>query len=392
MRRIRVLIVDDSATVRRLLVEALSVDPEIEVAGTAPNGALGLSMVRQHTPDVVVLDIDMPVMNGLEFLRELRPQHPRLPVIVFSSLTSHGAEVTLQALWLGASDYVTKPGATNPQTAILHARAELLPRLKAFARSRSGSEAPRPGRAERPRPVAFDTTTPVAEARPAGGERAATRPPGRAAGGAPAASRANAGVHPRPRVLAIAASTGGPRALADVLGRLPADFPLPILVVQHMPPTFTRHLADGLASQCDLRVLEAREDAPLEPGTVWIAGGDRHMTIRTEGMPRLRLTDDAPENECRPSADPLFRSVAEAYEQHALALVLTGMGRDGLEGCRRIRALGGRVLAQDENSSVVWGMPGAVVRADLADTVLPLDEIAAELLARTHSGGRRHAA
>ena len=409
MHRIRILIVDDSATIRRLLVEALSVDPEIEVAGTAPNGALGLAMIRQHVPDVVVLDIDMPVMNGLEMLRELRPLYPRLPVIVFSSLTSHGAEITLQALWMGASDYVTKPSASNPQTAILHVRSELLPRIKAFARTRSGSEIAETGPARRQKPVAFDA--PSAAAPPTPGERAqerraardaarketsrpgASRDAARKETSQPAAAGARAGAPaPRPRVLAIASSTGGPRALADVLGRLPADFPLPVLVVQHMPPTFTRHLADGLASQCDLKVFEAHEDAPLEPGKVWIAPGDRHMTVTTEGMPRVRLVNAPPENECRPSADPLFRSVADAFEQRALVVVLTGMGRDGLEGCRRVRALGGRVIAQDEHSSVVWGMPGAVSRAGLADIVLPLEEIAAEIMARTLPGGQRHVA
>jgi two-component system chemotaxis response regulator CheB len=359
MKRLRVLVVDDSVTVRQLLVDALSADPEVHVVGTAPNGALGMTLLPRLVPDVVVLDIDMPVMDGLEFLRRVRPAWPKLPIIVFSSYTTHGAATTLQALWNGASDYVAKPNAGDFESAVLQARRELLPRIKAFARRDAAAPAAAPPRS----------------------------------GLHPAAPARAAAVAPRPTVLAIGASTGGPRALADVLGALPADFPAPVLIVQHMPPLFTRHLADGLSAQCELPVHEATHGATLEPGSVWVAPGDHHMTVGRDGATlRLWLDQGPSENACRPSVNPLFRSVAEVFGHGSLGVVLTGMGQDGLEGASRIRAVRGQVVVQDEASSVVWGMPGAIARAGLADKVLPLDAIAGEILARFHrSGGRRAA-
>lgn len=360
MKRIRVLVVDDSVTVRQLLVDALSVDPEVHVVGTAPNGALGITLLPKLVPDVVVLDIDMPVMDGLEFLRRVRPAWPRLPILVFSTYTTHGASTTLQALWHGASDYVAKPTASDFESAVVQARKELLPRIKAFARR---------------------------DALPAGAGEGAPRV------SHPALAAPLGRPVTRATVVAIGASTGGPRALADVLGALPADFPVPVLIVQHMPPLFTRHLADGLSSQCELPVREAEHGVALEPGTVWIAPGDHHMTVGRDG-PALRLwLDQGPsENACRPSVNPLFRSVADTFGLGALGVMLTGMGQDGLEGCARIRSARGQVIVQDEASSVVWGMPGSVARAGIADRVLPLEKIAGEILARVHRQGGRRAA
>jgi two-component system chemotaxis response regulator CheB len=361
MKRIRVLLIDDSVTVRQLLMDALSADPEIHVVGTAPNGALGMTLLPRLLPDVIVLDIDMPVMDGLEFLRRVRPEWPRLPILVFSTYTTHGAATTLQALWNGASDYIAKPTAPDFEAAVLQARRDLLPRIKALAH-----------RAE-------DRAEASAPAAPAG--RTAGRP------------EARPRPVPRASVVAIGTSTGGPRALADVLAGLPADFPVPVLVVQHMPPLFTRHLADGLLSQCDLPVREAEHGVTLEPGTVWIAPGDHHMTVGRDGpLLRLRLDQGPSENACRPSVNPLFRSVADVFGHGSLGVVLTGMGQDGLEGCSRIRAAQGQIIVQDEPSSVVWGMPGVVARAGLADKVLPLTHIAAEILARVHRQGGRRAA
>jgi two-component system chemotaxis response regulator CheB len=363
MKPIRVLVVDDSVTVRQLLVDALSADPEVRVVGTAPNGALGVTLLPRLVPDVVVLDIDMPVMDGLEFLQRVRPAWPTLPVIVFSTYTTHGAATTLQALWFGASDYVAKPSAGDFESAVAQARRELLPRIKAFRR-RDDAAAAAPA-APAPRPSGLHPALP---------ERASGRTP-------------------RPTVVAIGASTGGPRALAEVLGAMPADLPAPVLVVQHMPPLFTRHLAEGLASQCDLPVGEATHGTTLEPGTVWVAPGDHHMTVGRDGSAlRLWLDQGPSENACRPSVNPLFRSVADVFGHGALGVVLTGMGQDGLEGASRIRAARGQVIVQDEASSVVWGMPGAVARAGLADKVLPLDAIAGEILARFHRTGGRRAA
>jgi two-component system chemotaxis response regulator CheB len=362
MKRIKVLLVDDSVTVRQLLMDALSVDPEVHVVGTAPNGALALALLPKLQPDVVVLDIDMPVMDGLEFLRRVRPAYPRLPLLVFSTYTTHGAATTLEALWYGASDYVAKPTASDFESAVVQARQELLPRIKAFAR-RDAAEAPAP---ERPRP-SRSMPSPL---------RAASAP-----------------LPPRAGVVAIGTSTGGPRALADVLSVLPADLSVPVLVVQHMPPLFTRHLADGLSAQCELLVREAEHGIALEPGTVWIAPGDHHLTVGRDGaVLRLWLDQGPSENACRPSVNPLFRSVAATFGSGALGVVLTGMGQDGLDGCARIHAARGQIIVQDEASSVVWGMPGAVVRANLADKVLPLDDIANEILARVRREGGRRAA
>lgn len=362
MDPIRVLVVDDSAPIRMLLAEALGTDPEVEVVAHAANGEIALREVRARQPDAIVLDLEMPVMNGLEFLAELRVIAPRLPVVVFSSMSSHGAEVTLQALWLGASDHVTKPRTTNLHAARERTAAELLPRIKAVvARERQ--------RVDRRRPMAG----------------AVPEPPG------PGASAARHGTEAR--AIAIAASTGGPRALAEILRQLPPSLKTPVLIVQHMPAMFTGYLANGLATQCAIKVSEAYPGARLSPGQAWIAPGDHHMVVRPTGAGlEVALHQGPPENACRPSADPLFRSVAEHFGHDVLAVVLTGMGQDGTTGCRMIRDRGGSVIAQDEATSVVWGMPGSVVQAGLADRVLPLDAIGAEIVRRAATGGRRHAA
>lgn len=367
MKAVRVLIVDDSTSIRLLLEEALSRDPEIEVVGSAPNGELALLAVRTQRPDAIVLDLEMPVMNGLEFLARVRTKAPRTTVIVFSSFSSHAAEMTLKALWAGASDYVTKPRATDLKLARELVAAELTPRIKAHVE-----------RARR--------SAPAAEAPPA--------PPAPRIASAiwPAMETAHAASRPaaRARVIAIAASTGGPTALAQVLRRLPVDFEAPLLVVQHMPPLFTGYLADGLDQQCALEVCEAQAGSRLEPGRIWIAPGDHHMMLSAHG--EITLGSGPRENGCRPSADPLFRSVAEHFGPQALAVVLTGMGQDGLAGARAVRERGGGVIVQDEASSVIWGMPGSVARAGLADRVLPLDQIADHLIVRSRHGGGRRAA
>ena len=369
MARVRVLLVDDSVTVRRLLAEALSADPDLDVVGTAANGVLALEQLERLHPDIIVLDLDMPVMDGHEFLTRMRRRWPRLPVIVFSSFTAHGAEATLQALWNGASDYVMKPKSPDLGSALHQARAELVPRIKAFARPGSGAVHARQAAARAAR-------------RPAQPDPAQARPPAREI--RLGATRAS--------VIAIGASTGGPRALADVVGVLPADIGVPILVVQHMPAMFTRLLADGLGAHCEMPVCEAEHGMSLEAGTVWVAPGDHHLTVARDGaMPRLWLDRQPAENGCRPSVNPLFRSVAEAFGTGTLAVVLTGMGQDGLDGARSVRERGGQVVVQDEASSVVWGMPGSVARAGLADAVLPLEDIGPEIVARVRRAGRRAA-
>jgi two-component system chemotaxis response regulator CheB len=357
MRKIRVMVVDDAVVVRRLVTDVLASDPDIEVVGTAANGRLALAKLPQLTPDLITLDIEMPEMDGLETLVELRKTYPRLPVIMFSTLTERGAAATLEALARGATDYVTKPANVGSVTlAQERIRAELIPKIRVLA-----------GR------VAFPPRAATAAA--------ATTP------AKPPVARPRASLPVRMDLLAIGVSTGGPNALAAVIPQLAAEFPIPIVIVQHMPPVFTKFLADRLASTSRLAVREGEEGGLVEPGVVWVAPGNYHMVLRRDGeQVRLSLNQAPPENSCRPAVDPLFRSAAELYGNRVLGLVLTGMGQDGLIGASAIRTAGGLVLAQDEATSVVWGMPGAVVTGGLADQVLPLERMAAELTQRAGVG------
>jgi two-component system chemotaxis response regulator CheB len=355
MPKIRVLIVDDSVVIRRLVTEVLSGDPEIEVAGIAANGRIALDKIIQIHPDVITLDVEMPEMDGLQTLEKLRKSHPRLPVIMFSTLTERGAVTTLEALSLGASDYVTKPANVGSATAAKdRVRADLIPKIKALC-GRSATPATKPGAGAKAKaaPVFFPRTQ-----------------SGR-----------------RVEVVAMGVSTGGPNALAALLPRLPADFPVPVMIVQHMPPMFTRLLAERLHANSALSIREARPGQELRSGEVWIAPGDYHMVLeKTAAGARIGLHQEPPENSCRPAVDVLFRSVARIYRDSALAVILTGMGQDGLRGCEAVREAGGQILAQDEASSVVWGMPGFVAQAGLADKVLRLDQIADELIRRVMLG------
>jgi two-component system chemotaxis response regulator CheB len=346
--KIRILVVDDAVVFRRLVAEELDADPALEVVGTAANGKIALARLPQVNPDLVILDVEMPELDGLATLREIRKTYPKLPVIMFSALTERGAAATLDALALGATDYFAKPaGAGGLDASLQVIRDELIPEIKALC-----------GRAAAP-------AVAVAPAPPGPGP-ARTGPV---------------------EVVAIGTSTGGPNALAEVFAGLPADLPVPVVIVQHMPPTFTRLLAERLSAQFPLRVEEGRSGEPLRPGHAWIAPGDHHMIVVRDGAgARILLHQDPPENSCRPAADVLFRSVARAFGPAALAVVLTGMGRDGLRGCEAVREAGGQVIAQDEATSVVWGMPGFVARAGLADRVLPLAMIAPEIVRRVRAG------
>ncbi len=353
MGAIRVLIIDDSVVVRRFLGDVLAAEPDLEVAGVAPNGRIGLSKIAQVTPDLVVLDVEMPEMDGLETLAQLRRRWPMLPVIMYSSLTQRGAIATLDALESGANDYVTKPARVNsPAEAEARVRDELIPKILALVPGRRAAGAI----ATRPAPI---STAPIRSSRPAY---------------AP----------PEPvEIVAIGTSTGGPNALAALIPSLPSDFPVPIVIVQHMPPLFTAMLAERLSSKALIPVREAVSGDRLTPGRAWIAPGDQHMIVTRSGRaPRVELHRGPPENSCRPSADVLFRSVADAYGSGTLGVVLTGMGNDGLRGCEQIRERGGSIFVQDEASSVVWGMPGFVARAGLAERVLPLDDIGPALVGR----------
>ena len=370
------LVVDDAAVVRRLVMDALAADPDLEVVGAVENGRVALDRIPKLQPDIIVLDIEMPVMGGLETLVNIRRAYSRLPVIVFSSDTRPGAEATLDALWLGANDYVTKSHAASPAQAVRHIHSELAPRIKALCMS---VLAPHDEEANR----RAKAGGPVRDAGSASRERAKSR--GRAR------NRARMQAAPAPvKIVAIGASTGGPSALATLLGALPADFPVPVVIVQHMPPLFTRFLADRLSARCALQIVEAKAGDLLRPGRAWIAPGDWHMTLERSGTDVCVRLDQGPAvNSCRPSVDTLFRSVADVYGTNAMGVILTGMGHDGLRGCERVAWSRGQLLAQDEASSVVWGMPGVVVRAGIADAVVPIGEMAAEILQRVRAGGHR---
>ncbi len=349
----RILVVDDSVVARRVISDVLTEEGDLEVVGTAPNGRIALTKIPRLLPDVVTLDIEMPELDGLETLAAIRSAFPKLPVIMISNHTRHGAAVTIEALFLGASDYVTKTaGITSPEEAKQHLRTQLLPKIRALA-------------------------PPGSLARERGRHRVA--PP------AIARSRSRAAVE----VVAIGASTGGPNALAAVLAALPRNFPSPVLIVQHMPENFTTFLAKRLDGVGPLEVREAAAGDRIGPGEVRVARGNLHLEVKsTRAGIELATTDGPLVNSCRPSADVLFESVASHYGASSMAVMLTGMGQDGLAGCRRVREAGGQIIAQDKATSVVWGMPGQVVEAGLADVVLPISEIGTEIVRRVGGGTR----
>lgn len=341
--RIRVLVVDDSVVIRTLVTRVLGEDPFIEVVGTASNGVVGLQRIEQLSPDLITLDIEMPEMDGLEMLRSVRRQFPRQRVIMFSTMTERGAAITFEALSLGADDYVTKASNTGSlDRSMTTLRAELLPKVRQFFR------------------LPDEQPTAVASKKPA------------------------APFHPDVRhtiqAVVIGVSTGGPAALHEILPALPGDFPLPILVVQHMPPLFTRLLAERLNAACRLPVAEAKAGEAVHGGRIYLAPGDFHMKLssRASGV-FITLDQSPPLNSCRPAVDALFSSACDVYSGSVLAVVLTGMGQDGLRGTEILKSHGALVLAQDESTSVVWGMPGAVVNAKLADHIAPLGRVAADL-------------
>ena len=358
MRKAKVLVVDDAMLIRRMVTDVLAADPSIEVVGEAANGRIALQKIAQLSPDLVTLDIEMPEMDGIQTLKEIRKTYPRLAVIMFSALTERGAADTLEALHHGASDYVTKPAsAAGKATAQQRILEDLVPKIKSLCRL---------------------APVPAGQVKREAAAPAAARPFSlRAVGPAITAD-----------IVAIGVSTGGPAALAEVLSHLPADFPAPILLVQHMPQMFTRFLAERLNGQTPLSVVEAVDGQPLKSGVVYVAPGDFHLTVKKRSGSVVTMLDQAaPQNSHRPSADVLFKSVAETYGARGLALVLTGMGQDGVQGAEEITRAGGRVLVQDEATSVVWEMPGLVVNAGLADAVLPLGQIAGELQRRTERSG-----
>ena len=359
-QRTRILIVDDSAVMRSLLRSVVCADARLEVAGTAADGESALSAIETLHPNLILLDVEMPVMDGLDTLRKMRARGHRIPVIMCSSLTQRGATVTIEALACGASDYVAKPtGQSSREAAMRTLSQDLLPKIHALT---SLSQPASYGTVRTLFPAAI---APLPKATP---------------------------ISSIPTVLVIGVSTGGPAALDILLPNLPASFPLPVLIVQHMPELFTKLLAERLNGRCPLQVREGVEGEPVRPGSIYIAKGNWHLEVLAGariGLPAtLHLSQGALENHCRPAVDVLFRSAAAVYGSGALAVVLTGMGSDGMIGARLIREQGGSVLAQDQASSTVWGMPGSVATAGLAHKVVPLNLMASEILrlsSRTHT-------
>ncbi|MFH5924838.1 chemotaxis-specific protein-glutamate methyltransferase CheB [Roseomonas xinghualingensis] len=345
---VRVMLCDDSATVRGILARLLGADPGIEIVARVGDGRQALDALPVARPDVVLLDLEMPVMDGMTALPLLLKAEPRPIVIVASALTQRGAAAAMAALRAGASDYIPKPGAGGGGAMNPVFRTELLEKVKGWARMRRAPAMP-----------------------------------------APVAAAAAVAALVRPGLVAVGSSTGGPQALAVFLRALAQPPGVPMVIVQHMPAGFTTMLADHLNRVGALRVSEAKDGEPLRPGHAYLAPGDRHLVVERSQMGLLaRLRDDPPEHFCRPAVDPMLRSALQACDGRVLAVILTGMGQDGLAGCRALAAAGGTVLAQDEASSVVWGMPGAVARAGLAREVLPLERLAARVAAIATGPGR----
>ena len=338
---VRVMVVDDSAVIRGFLTRWIESEPGLKVVASAQNGKVALDQVKAADPDVIVLDIEMPEMDGITALPLLIKACPNARVIMASTLTRRNAEISLKALSLGATDYVPKPTSVGPSEQGEAFRRDLCARITALGRARPA--APRSEPAAPSGPIKLRSASSAA-----------------------------------PAILAIGSSTGGPQALTQFVVAIAPKLNVPVVITQHMPATFTTILAETLGRASGLKCVEGASGMKLEPGCLYVAPGDSHMVIKSRGGP-IELTQTPPENFCRPAVDPMFRSIAEAYGPAALAVVLTGMGCDGREGARAIAAKGGTILAQDEATSVVWGMPAAVAHAGLASAVLPLNSIGAEV-------------
>lgn len=363
----RVIIVDDSAVIRGLIARALRERTGITVAGTASNGQNAVDLLKREPADVIILDIEMPVMDGLTAIPILKQIDPAVQIIMSSTLTHKNAETSLRALALGATDYVHKPTSDrdlidSSSDSFNHDLIEKVIELSRVARSK-GVRAPIKSaeRAEAP-PLR------VVEKR-----SISLRP-------MPAIT---------PQIFAIGTSTGGPQALFEVVRALGANIGVPVVITQHMPPNFTTILADHISRQCNVECEEAKDGSPLAINRYYLAPGDYHMTVvRSAGRDVISLNKGPQENFCRPSVDPMLRSLIPLYGRNILAMILTGMGQDGLKGSEQVVAAGGAVLAQDEATSVVWGMPGAVAMAGLCSGVYPLAELAPAARKTVTRGGR----
>ena len=366
MSKIRLLVVDDSSLMRRALVQILSQDPDLEVVATAANGQIALHQLEDHDLDAVLLDVEMPVLNGLETLQEIRDRGLMLPVIMFSTLTRPGVRTTIDSLLIGATDYVMKP--TGRDAVKDSIQDTLIPKIKQHVTAHNEQPTLSTVRSH----STGSATSDIPQT------------------GSPSSVANQSITTKQPRIsteqvelIVIASSTGGPNALMQLFTHIPPALSAPVLIVQHMPPVFTQQLAYRLSAKGNLVTREAQHRELSVPGEARIAPGDFHMAVRrtSHGCQTL-LNQDAPEHSCRPAADVLFRSAAEAYGAGVLAVVLTGMGRDGLSGAQAIHEAGGQIIVQDQESCTVWGMPGAVAGAGLADGIYPLEDIPYEIATR----------
>ncbi len=358
---LRILVVDDTAIYRKIVSDLLREIDGVEVVATAINGQFALEKIAAYKPDLVTLDLEMPQLNGVEVLRKLQEQQNSVGVLMLSAFTSAGAAATTEALRLGAFDFVLKPVSENLQNSATELRQKLTERVTAFAQSRNLTLSPRaipePPVVERP----VVTSSRIVAAR----------------------------TDEVPEVIVLGISTGGPEALNKVIPQLPAKLAAPLFIVQHMPPLFTKSLADDLNNRSKLHVCEAVEGQLARPGDCLIAPGGKQMKIeRTELGPVVQITDDPPENSCRPAVDYLFRSAAHHYGSRVLGVVMTGMGSDGTLGCRLLKRKGALVFAQDKASCVVFGMPSIIIADGLADQVVSLSEMAAAIASATQHAGQ----
>lgn len=358
---LRVLVVDDTIFYRKIVSDVIAEIPGVDVVGSAHNGKAALSKIRSLKPDLLTLDIEMPEMTGLEVLQHLRKQSSKVGAIMLSTLTQEGGAMTMRALELGAFDFIPKPQSGTMASNKKVIKETLGPMITAFARS-----------------VRRLPTRPAG--RPAAPKGPLPKRPSAAA--APRTASLTGGRRNRSEIIAIGISTGGPNALANMLPHLPGDIGVPVVIVQHMPPVFTQSLASSLDKKCALSVREASNGEALKPNTVYIAPGGKQMKIvaGADGRTRiLRITNDPPENSCKPSVDYLFRSVADHYVGRATGVIMTGMGSDGTKGLRQMKRNGAVVIAQDQPSCVVYGMPKEPTETGIVDVVAPLARIADEI-------------
>lgn len=370
-KNLRVLVVDDTIVYRKAVSDIIAEIPGVELAGVAHNGKIAISKLKTLKPDILTLDIEMPQMNGIEVLEVLKKEYPGIGAIMLSTLTSEGSLMTMKALELGAFDFILKPQSSNPIQGKKEIRQALEPMLKAFRQSKSGLSG-RAGsslsrtaqnRASLQKPVAR-TKTARAPLRPLGPKRTSAR-------------------REKSEIVTIGISTGGPNALSQMLPKLPGNLGVPVLIVQHMPPVFTKSLATSLNKKCALNVKEAENGEIIVADTVYIAPGGKQMKLvaGTDGQNRrIKITDDPPENSCKPSVDYLFRSVGDYYVGRTTAVIMTGMGSDGTKGLHVLKNKAAYTIGQDEKSCVVYGMPKTPAELGYLDLIVPLSKIADEIV------------